>query len=277
VLPLGGNVVQAWFDEGTSSWQLLTDVGEICDVGDASNEARTPPMAQAKVQASCVTLGDLGQVKLAVGFGKRALAVTAGDSVWLGRHLGTKWVLERLTGVGAADSLSFSADGERLAVAEKAKGSVSVFSTSAAERLTTLSHAALFFWDPSSAETLADRPSRPEAFPVSEMAWSPDGRTLATLQETQGVRLWAMAPGASAEPRRLKGHVGAHWLKWSLDGTRLLSAGNDGDLWSWPVSGGLRQRHAVLNQRVYAAALRLQDQLLAVVGENNNLLLLAGC
>lgn len=274
VLPLGGSVVHAWFDEGTSAWQLVTDVGEICDVGIASKDARTAPMAHAQFQATCVRLGDVGQVKLAAAFGKRALALSTEDSVWLGRHLGTKWVLERLTGAGAADSLSFSVEGERLAVAEKGKGSVSVFRSATAELLTTLDHSALFFLDPVSAETLADRPSRPKAFPVSDLAWSPDGRTLATLQDSQGVRLWAVAPGASAQPRRLKGHFGAEWLKWSQDGTRLLSAGDDGDLWVWTLSGALRQRHMVLNQRVYAAALRPRDQLLAVVGDNNDLLLL---
>jgi len=75
------------------------------------------------------------------------------------------------------------------------------------------------------------------------VAWSPDGRLLASGSYLRGVQVWEMPAGTrrwvgpTQQPTRLR-HVA-----WSPDGTRLVGGGSDGFVYVWDASDGtlLRQ------------------------------------
>jgi RNA polymerase sigma factor (sigma-70 family) len=72
---------------------------------------------------------------------------------------------------------------------------------------------------------------------VKAVAYSPDGKTLATGGNDHSVRLWDAATGK--ELRRLEGHTGAvEAVAFSPDGKRLASAGQDGVARLWRLDGG---------------------------------------
>jgi WD40 repeat protein len=69
------------------------------------------------------------------------------------------------------------------------------------------------------------------------IAWSPDGKTLASASEDKTVRLWDAATGR--ERRVLQGHSQSVWaVAWSPDGTTLASGSNDNTVRLWDVASG---------------------------------------
>lgn len=74
--------------------------------------------------------------------------------------------------------------------------------------------------------------------PVWSMAASPDGKTFATGDAQGVIRLWRR--GESEAPRELNGHAPGHIdrLIFTVDGARLLSAGNDHTIRWWNVATG---------------------------------------
>jgi WD40 repeat protein len=72
------------------------------------------------------------------------------------------------------------------------------------------------------------------------LAWSPDGRTLATGGEDGAVALWSMPSGRRRAV--LRGHTGAiQSLAWRPDGKILATASVDGSLRLWQGDTGREQ------------------------------------
>ncbi|KAK2737188.1 hypothetical protein CKAH01_18862 [Colletotrichum kahawae] len=72
---------------------------------------------------------------------------------------------------------------------------------------------------------------------VSPVAFSPDGKTLASAYEDKHVRIWKPTTGSYA--RTLRGHSGpVHCVAFSQDGTTIISGSADGTIILWDPKDG---------------------------------------
>jgi WD40 repeat protein/DNA-binding SARP family transcriptional activator len=149
--------------------------------------------------ADGASFGDGGTVVTATWSGERAVRVVDART---GRMVAS-------LGLYAVDS-SLSPDGRRIAIAGK-KGTVV---------LDLQTQEAVF--DALVPSSLSD-----EIYPLSSVAWSPDGRTISAVG-LGGLDLWDAVSGERLS-YRLGGH--GHDLSWSADSALLVSGGSAAKLW----------------------------------------------
>ncbi|MCC6232553.1 MAG: protein kinase [Verrucomicrobiales bacterium] len=98
--------------------------------------------------------------------------------------------------------------------------------------VTAHAHGGVSLWDLENRRLVGRLPRAATGSAVA-LAWSPDGRQIATGGEDHLIRVW------DAETLALRwiarGHTAAIWcLAWTPDGQRLISAGERGAIRSWP-------------------------------------------
>jgi WD40 repeat protein len=92
-------------------------------------------------------------------------------------------------------------------------------------------------WDPITAKLLQTLPEQPS--PVACVAWSRDGRTLATSGADANIRISDAKSGQAIVT--LKGHKNAvTCIAWSPDGRTLASGSNDATVRLWDAEGKLK-------------------------------------
>ncbi len=162
---------------------------------------------------------------LVAGFGSKRLfasgALPAPLKVW---KVATRRLMGRLTGhINSCLALSFSPDGKLLASGSR-DGTVILWSTATWKQAQTLENPD------------RDAPTRRSGWQgsVEDLAFSPDGKTLALASFGGTVQLWDVATGKLLET--LKGHSSAvSAVAFSPDGRTLASGSNDRTVRLWNV------------------------------------------
>ena len=160
---------------------------------------------------------------LVAGFGSPYMYATRGSpnplKVW---EVATRRLIRRLSGhTGYCVSLDFSQDGTRLASGSR-DGTAIIWSTESWKATQTLQN-------PDQDLYLPGRQGM-----VEDVAFSPDGKTLAMASRERTVHLWDVASGKLLET--LKGHSSAvSAVAFSPDGRTLASGGGDQTVRLWNV------------------------------------------
>lgn len=104
-----------------------------------------------------------------------------------------------------------------------------------------------------------------------QIAFSPDGRMLASADSDKAVRIWEV--GVNRIIRLLPGHGGAHSVAFSPDGALLAAGGDDGKVRLWSVAKWSEERTLVNpHTTVHAVAFSPDGALLADAGASHVML-----
>ena len=164
----------------------------------------------------------------------------AGLTVWPLEGMGAAVVLDDSTNLFVSSgpgpwsrptgAMMFSPDGKRIVATRNTLSERGVF--------------VLGIWDAQSGREQAAIPRDPEHIEhtgaISSLAFSPDGRFLATASMDYSIRLWDFATGQRMAT--FQGHLSEVWtLAFSPDGQSLVSGAKDGSVKWWPVRSPLKE------------------------------------
>lgn len=156
------------------------------------------------------------------------LASGSGDCTVRLWDVATGSTLRELEGHTAlVEGVAFSPDGKRLASASE-DGSVRLWDVATGSAVQTLGDA---FWS-STKSLILERV-------VYRVAFSPDGKRLASGQWNGMVRLWDVATGSALQTLENDGYVSD--VAFSPDGKRLASASGEGIIKLWEVAERVRE------------------------------------
>jgi WD40 repeat protein/class 3 adenylate cyclase len=210
-----GDSVRSWkADDVDLNEARFSDDGSLLASAGDDGRLRTwnPETGEPIASAS----GDAGAVGLSFDADARLVAAAWPDE-------GTVRVVEAMTGrsITEVDGLdtgpfdtALSPDGRRLVVGFFATDQAHVFDVATGELTLVLPK---------------------HRYSVNTVAWSPDGRWIATGSGDSAVRIWNAATGALEE--RLLGHTGVvNTVDWGSDSRRLVSGSSDGTARVWEFS-----------------------------------------
>jgi WD40 repeat protein len=176
----------------------------------------------------------------------KTLASGAGDGTIKLWDVTNRTELHTLTGHSSAvESVVFSPDGKTLASGSgRTLGHINEDKT-----LKLLKDKTIKLWDVSSGTEL--RTFTGHSSGVLSVAFSPDGKTLASGSEDHTIKLWEVESGRE---RTLSGHTGwVHSVAFSPDGKTLASGSGDTKIKLWDVQSGRELGSLIaLNQNDWA-------------------------
>jgi WD40 repeat protein/class 3 adenylate cyclase len=184
------------------------------------------------------------------------LATTGDDAALKLWNPSTGDLIAEVSGGIGANGPSFNADGSLVAAAWPEEGAIRIVRTSTGRVVRTIEGLAFPFdttlspdgrsvaitgvengivFDIASGERLFEM--RGHLYPINSIAWSPDGRWIATAANDSSAMVWDARTGrVEAE---LEGHTdGVITVDWAPDSVRLVTAAIDGTAKVWEVDEG---------------------------------------
>ena len=257
LLTTDSDLVSAWPDDSRpGSWIAVTRSGVTLSIDEQTAEARR--LTSMPPPTEITTSGYVDWVTPGLG---GAIAVKAGDALFVGRSEDNSVQMQVMPLMTGARAASFAPDGDRLAIVTN-DGNVSLFSTKERRLLSTLSHPR-----PAGPNTSAADDVR--ALQITALAWSPDGMTLATLQAGVGLRLWREDDKKIWRTRILRGHDGALSVRWSIDSRRVATLGDDGEVHVWAAQEGLAKPFRTqIEDKTYSGAVVAETGTVLIGGDS---------
>jgi WD40 repeat protein len=153
---------------------------------------------------------------------------------------------------GIVYAVTFSPDGVHVASASR-DGTVRLWNTATGKEIRTLKE--------------KDDPKRQQIYTVYSLAFSPDGKRLATGHEFHGiVRLWDVADGRELREVKTDGLVGVTNLAFSPDGRRLATILGNGLVQIVDAADGRKLRSFQSRTNYYTVAYSPDGRFLVTVG-----------